>query len=76
MYPNFSNQGVTDSGDDGDRAMFPGAFDDDSGPPKTTNTPSLNVDGNSITDPVGIANSMNQFFCNVNDELCKVFPIQ
>ena len=29
---------------------------------KTTNISSLNVDGNSVTDAVGIANSMNQFF--------------
>ena len=35
---------------------------------KTTNTSSLNVDGNSVTDRVGIANSMNQIFCNVGDE--------
>ena len=33
-----------------------------------------NVDGNSVTDPIGIANSMNQFFCNVGDELSKDIP--
>ena len=41
---------------------------------KTTNISSLNVDCNSVTDPVGIANSMNQFFCNVGDELSKDIP--
>ena len=41
---------------------------------KTTNISSLTVDGNSVTDPVGIANSMNQFFCNVGDELSKDIP--
>ena len=41
---------------------------------KTTNISSLNVDGNSVTDPTGIANSMNQFFCNVGDELSKDIP--
>ena len=41
---------------------------------KTTNISSLNVDGNSVTDPVGIANTMNQFFCNVDDELSKDIP--
>ena len=44
---------------------------------KTTNISSLNIDGNSVTDPTGIANSMNQFFCNVGDELdLKISPIQ
>ena len=41
---------------------------------KTTNISSLNVDGNSVTDPVGIANTMNQCFCNVGDELSKDIP--
>ena len=36
---------------------------------KTTNISSLNVDGNPVTDPVGIANSMAQFFCNFGDDL-------
>ena len=41
---------------------------------KATNISSLHVDGNSFIDPVGIANSMNQYFCNVGDELCKDIP--
>ena len=42
--------------------------------PKTTNISSLTVDGSSVTDSVGIANSMNEFFCNVGNELCKDIP--
>ena len=41
---------------------------------RTTTISSLNVDGNSFTDPIGIANSMNQFFCNFGDELSKDIP--
>ena len=41
---------------------------------KTTNISSLTVDRSSVTDSVGIANSMNEFFCNVGSELCKDIP--
>ena len=41
---------------------------------RTTNISSLTVDGSSVTDSVGIANSMNEFFCNVGSELCKDIP--
>ena len=41
---------------------------------KTTNLSSLTVDGGSVTDSVSIANSMNEFFCNVGSELCKDIP--
>ena len=41
---------------------------------KTTNISSLTVDGSSVSDSVGIANSMNEFFCNVGNELCKDIP--
>ena len=30
-----------------------------------------NVDAKSITDPIGIASPMNQFFRNVNDNIAK-----
>ena len=41
---------------------------------KTTNISSLTVDGISVSETVGIANSMNDFFCNVGNELCKDIP--
>ena len=41
---------------------------------KTTRIWYLNVGSNSIIGPVGIANSMNEFFWFVSDELCKDIP--
>ena len=41
---------------------------------KTTNISSLTFDGSSITDSVGIANSMNECFRNVGSKLCEDIP--
>ena len=43
---------------------------------KTTNITALEVDGQTIDDSVGMANSMNDFFCNVGDQLSKDIPTQ
>ena len=38
---------------------------------KTTNITALEVDGQTIDDPVGMANSMNDFFSNICVKLCN-----
>ena len=38
---------------------------------KTTNITALEVDGQTIDDPVGMANSMNEFFSNIGVKLSK-----
>ena len=41
---------------------------------KTTNITALEVDGQTIDDPVGMANSMNHFFSNIGVKLCNDIP--
>ena len=41
---------------------------------KTTNIKALEVDSQNIDDPVGMANSMNEFFSNIGVKLCKDIP--
>ena len=42
--------------------------------PKTTMISSLLVDGNVVTKPEKMADSMNKYFCNIREELCKDIP--
>ena len=41
---------------------------------KNTNITALEVDGQTIDDFVGMANSMNDFFSNIGDKLSKDIP--
>ena len=41
---------------------------------KTTNITSLRVDDETITKPDLIAESMNEYFCNVGEQLSKKIP--
>ena len=42
--------------------------------PKTTMISSLLVDGNIVTKPEKISDSMNKYFCNIGEELSKDIP--
>ncbi len=41
---------------------------------KTTNISTLNIDGNEVSSSTGIAESMNNFFCNIGNDLSSKIP--